>query len=302
MPHINRTGPRNKQRRPSIRRRSRHKGGCFGPGHLNGTAIASTLKATYGNAMIMNVNFVAHRGYRAAYPENTLIGIQAAIDAGARHIELDIQYSADFEPVIYHDPVMQRVSAVSSRVEDLTEEELRHIPAYEPERLGDRYIRNTVNGLQDLLDILPQFPAVNIFIEVKRSSIRRLGAQFILDDLQRRLAPVAQQCIVISFDQAFVENAAARAFCRTGLVIETAQQLFAESLVACAPDFVFVDVNLLEYYKPLPCPFETSTVVYEVGDTESAKTLIANGFRWLETFDIKLMLDTFGCGPAATGP
>lgn len=243
---------------------------------------------------VMSVNFVAHRGYRAVYPENTLIGIQAAIDAGARYIELDIQYSADHEPVIYHDPVMQRVSAVASRVEDLTVEELRHTPAYEPERLGEKYCRNTVNALQDLLDILPQFPAVNAFIEVKRSSIRRLGTQFILDDLQRRLKPVATQCIVISFDQFFVESAAARAFCRTGLVIETAEQLFTDSLIAIGPEFIFVDVNLLDDNKPLPCPFETQTVIYEVGDIDTANTLLANGFSWLETFDVKLMLDTFG--------
>lgn len=253
-------------------------------------------------APAMTVNFVAHRGYRAVFPENTLIGIQAAIDAGARHIELDIQYSADHEPVIYHDPTLQRVSAVAMRIEDLTVEELRHIPAYEPERLGERYVKNTVNALQDLLDILPQFPAVNVFVEVKRSSIRRIGAQFILDDLQRRLAPVAEQCIVISFDQFFVESASARGFCRTGLVIETAGQLFAESLVAMAPEFVFVDVNLLDDSKPLPCAFDTQTVIYEVGDLETANTLIANGFNWLETFDIKLMLDTFGYDTVAGIP
>lgn len=241
----------------------------------------------------MTINFVAHRGYRAVYPENTLIGIQAAIDAGAKYIELDIQYSADHEPVIYHDPVMQRVSGVASKVEDLTVEELRHIPAYEPERLGERFAKNTVNALQDLLDILPQFPQVSVFIEVKRSSIRRLGAQFILDDLQRRLKPVATQCIIISFDQFFVESAAARAFCRTGLVIETAEQLLTESLAATAPEFVFVDAILLNDSARLPCPFDTTMVIYEVGDIETARQLIAKGFNWLETFDIKLMLDTF---------
>jgi glycerophosphoryl diester phosphodiesterase len=108
------------------------------------------------------------------------------------------------------------------------------------------------------------------------------------------LKPVATQCILISFDQFFVESAAARAFCRTGLVIETAQQLFTDSLIAIAPEFIFVDVNLLDDNKPLPCPFDVQTVIYEVGDIDTANTLLANGFHWLETFDVKLMLDTFG--------
>jgi len=242
----------------------------------------------------MTVRFVAHRGYRTAFPENTLIGIQAAIDAGAAYVEIDIQYSADHEPVIYHDPVMQRVSGVAVRVEDLTVEELRNIPAFEPERLGDKYAKNTVNALQDLLDVLPQFPHVNIFIEVKRSSIRRLGASFILDDLKRRIKPVVSQCILISFDQFFVESVAASGACRSGLVIETLDQLHKESLIACAPEFIFVDDNLLEASTRLACPFACDVVVYEVGDVDTARRLQAAGYLWLETFDIKLMLDTFG--------
>ena len=38
---------------------------------------------------------IAHRGYPAHYPENTLIGLEAAIKAGAERIEFDIQLSAD---------------------------------------------------------------------------------------------------------------------------------------------------------------------------------------------------------------
>ena len=43
---------------------------------------------------------VAHRGYPQHYPENTLIGIEAAITAGARFIDVDVQLSADRVPVL----------------------------------------------------------------------------------------------------------------------------------------------------------------------------------------------------------
>ena len=46
---------------------------------------------------------VAHRGYALHYPENTLIGIEAAIRAGARYVEVDVQLSADKVPVLFHD-------------------------------------------------------------------------------------------------------------------------------------------------------------------------------------------------------
>lgn len=34
---------------------------------------------------------VAHRGYAAKYPENTIEACQAAVDAGAKWVEVDVQ-------------------------------------------------------------------------------------------------------------------------------------------------------------------------------------------------------------------
>ena len=51
----------------------------------------------------------AHRGYRAIHPENTFSAFQASI--GRCHfIELDIQMSKDFVPVVIHDPTLERTS------------------------------------------------------------------------------------------------------------------------------------------------------------------------------------------------
>ena len=42
----------------------------------------------------MKPDLVAHRGYALRYPENTLAAFQAAITAGARFVECDVQLSA----------------------------------------------------------------------------------------------------------------------------------------------------------------------------------------------------------------
>ena len=47
--------------------------------------------------------FIAHRGYRARYPENTLVAFQAALDAGVQMIELDVALSRDRKLVVIHD-------------------------------------------------------------------------------------------------------------------------------------------------------------------------------------------------------
>lgn len=51
----------------------------------------------------------AHRGFRAHHPENSLSAFKASV--GRCHfIELDIQMSKDFIPVVFHDPTLERTS------------------------------------------------------------------------------------------------------------------------------------------------------------------------------------------------
>ena len=88
---------------------------------------------------------VAHRGYQAKYPENTQLSLLKAIQAGASYIELDVQFTADKLPIIYHDLSLQRVSGVEGYVNKLDREQLLSISAYEPKRLGDKYQDETID-------------------------------------------------------------------------------------------------------------------------------------------------------------
>lgn len=45
---------------------------------------------------------VAHRGYKASYPENTMGAFRGAVEAGAHAIETDVQLSKDGVVVISH--------------------------------------------------------------------------------------------------------------------------------------------------------------------------------------------------------
>lgn len=45
---------------------------------------------------------IAHRGYKAAYPENTLAGFKAAVDIGAHALETDLHLSKDKVVVLSH--------------------------------------------------------------------------------------------------------------------------------------------------------------------------------------------------------
>jgi len=49
---------------------------------------------------------VAHRGYSAKHPENTMQAFRAAVAAGIKCIELDVHLSADGVPVVVHNHLL----------------------------------------------------------------------------------------------------------------------------------------------------------------------------------------------------
>ena len=82
---------------------------------------------------------LAHRGYAARYPENTREALRAAVAAGARHLEFDIQLSADRVPFLLHDADFLRTAGVAQDIFVTESVDVARISAGEPERFGNQF-------------------------------------------------------------------------------------------------------------------------------------------------------------------
>lgn len=71
----------------------------------------------------------AHRGYSAAYAENTMSSFLAAEKAGADGIELDTQLTKDGVVVVIHDEKVDRTTTGSGFVKDYSFKEIRKLNA-----------------------------------------------------------------------------------------------------------------------------------------------------------------------------
>ena len=68
---------------------------------------------------------IAHRGASHAHAENTRAAFEAALDEGADGIELDLQFSADGVPVVFHDDFLTRIGGGRRRIADFRLAQLR---------------------------------------------------------------------------------------------------------------------------------------------------------------------------------
>lgn len=232
-------------------------------------------------------SLVAHRGLQHSYPENTILSLKKAIEFGARHIELDVQFSSDFHPVIYHDSDLQRVSAQLGNIWQYSRQKLLQLPAYEPERLGDRFKAETIAPLEALVTLLQENPQVNAFVELKQESIEHCGREVMLNSVSQILEPVKSQAVIISYDYRLVQIAREQQSFSVGVVLEHWQDLHSEPVQSCRPDYIFVDREIMPDEIDSKVLEMATLVAYEVGDIALAKELIAKGFTMLETFEME---------------
>ena len=73
------------------------------------------------------VEVTAHRGYSAAYPENTIPAFKGAIQVGADWAELDVQQTADGEVIVMHDSNLNRTTGLDKEVWQVTWDEIKDL-------------------------------------------------------------------------------------------------------------------------------------------------------------------------------
>lgn len=237
-------------------------------------------------------DLVAHRGYAKRYPENTLAAISAAIDAGARYVEVDVQLSSDRHPFLFHDRSLDRMCGVAGPLSARTRAELAALPCPEPGRFGQEFASERIADLPGLVELLREHDGVFAFVEVKRASIEAFGSGAILDRVLPLLEPIRERVALISFSLPFLAEAKRRARLPLGTVFDAWSELDSPEAADLSAEYVFCDVDGL----PASGILEGrggKIAVYEVADAALALELARRGIALVETFAIGEMLAAF---------
>jgi glycerophosphoryl diester phosphodiesterase len=126
--------------------------------------------------MNREIKVLGHRGYRAKYPENTLLAFGKAFEAGAYGIECDVQKCKDGYYIIIHDDTIDTVSDQSGRVADMTLNALKNVDLGDGQRIPE---------LEEFLKFLPADKFINI--ELKEETLTTADCPVICDMLLKYL-------------------------------------------------------------------------------------------------------------------
>lgn len=137
-----------------------------------------------------------HRGYKARYPENTLLSFRQALDFGADMLEFDLRMTKDRTIVIIHDETVDRTTNGTGNVSDFTLQELKTLDAggwFGPEFEGLK-----IPTFEELCELVKLHPDVLLNVEIKSHA----DAQATADEAVKLLEQygLLPRCVFTCFD------------------------------------------------------------------------------------------------------
>ncbi len=235
---------------------------------------------------------VAHRGYAAQFPENTLCALEEAIRAGACFVEFDVQLCADGTPVLFHDTLLKRTTGREGNLLDLNYETIKDLEAAECERFGERFVNRGIHipRLDEAVALLKSAPQITAFVEIKTESLDRHGIGPVLETVLEVLRPVTGQWVIISYSAAALEAARDLSSKPIGWVLSTWSDESRTAAAKFSPDFLICNHEKIPTDLTPLWPGPWQWCFYEVTDPALALALHARGADLIETMDIGAML------------
>jgi glycerophosphoryl diester phosphodiesterase len=252
--------------------------------------------------MTLSIEIIAHRGYSAEAPENTLAALERALEAGADAVEFDLHVAACGTPVLAHDDTLERTTNGTGALAQYSYEELRTLDVggwFGPDFAGEQ-----MASLEQALALL-KGRVGRIYAEIKAW---REPA-----DLDRMLriaqdADLAYDTVFISMDWRALERIASLDdSVGIGYIVERRDR-WDEAVRRASPSpraLVDLDYRLVLAEPDLvarAAQKDVETAVWTVDEPDEAEQLVQAGVRRLTTNQVeRLQIWLEGRGPASPG-
>lgn len=240
--------------------------------------------------MTLNAEIIAHRGYSAVAPENTLAAVEKALEVGADAVEWDVHVASCGTPVLIHDASLGRTTNGFGPVRRRSLLQLQSLDAgawFDPAFAGER-----IPSLAEALEVV-KGRVGRVYTEVK--GYRELED---LDRMARivRDADLAYDTVFISMDWGILERIAGQdPTVGIGYIVEKRER-WEEALARATPQkraIVDVDHRILLEEPGLVADARERGIdvaVWTVDDPAEAEVLRQAGVSRFTTNQVERLL------------
>jgi len=233
---------------------------------------------------------IAHRGFSARAPENTVASLEAALAAGAEAVEFDVQVAACGTPVLFHDAMLSRTTDGVGPLRKRTLAQLKQLDA--GSWYSNEFVGETIPSLPEALTALRR-RVKRVYLEVK--GFREL------EDVDRMVAVVhetgmSSEVVYISLNWTTIDRVRGQdPQAAVGYVIdhpERCDEAFerargdARALLDFRASLILDDPRLAERAVRQ----NSDTAVWTVDDPVEAGTLAGHGIRRFTTNQVGALL------------
>ena len=240
---------------------------------------------------MISTEIIAHRGYSARAPENTLAAIRMALAAGAHAVEWDVQVARCGTPVLFHDRDLDRTTNGHGPLERSSAGELARMDA--GSWFSSAFAGEPVPTLEAALDVVAESEA-RLYPEIK--------AYRTLADVERMARTVADADLLsrttfISMDWAALDRLAdIHAGLEVGYIVETRERyLPAVARVADDPRRMLDPDHRVLLADPDTTAAArtqgTRLAVWTVNDVGTASRVRAAGVASITTNEVETLLE-----------
>lgn len=145
-----------------------------------------------------NITVAGHRGFKTNYPENTILSFVEALKLGVDMLEIDLNLTRDKEIVLIHDLTVDRTTDGSGLVRDYSLEEIKKLDA--GAWFGEEFKNLRVPTLQELVDVLKDYPEILLNVEIKDRTHEMVDATMELLEREN----LVSRCVFTCFDAEIV--------------------------------------------------------------------------------------------------
>ena len=236
------------------------------------------------------IKLVGHRGLPQHYPENSIAGVVAAYEAGAAAVEIDIQFSKDGVPMLFHDAQLERVTGLSGALGAFEADILGRMSAHESSRFEERFLGTPIERLAALVPIIQARPEVELFVEIKEDSFDYIDRDSVVASLSGVLDAIKDQVTIISYDLPVLRKVRDALGWPVGWVLRHYCEQSGHWATDFQPDYLICNAKKIPEVGALWHGL-WEWFIYDITDPKDAERLALRGVRWVESWDVAALAE-----------